>query len=779
MPKSWLWNPANRGLLDGEGAASGSTPFVEQIPLQPNGQSEAETKPIPNVFKPQQKHSVNELWSIYNAETAKFDQEISAKIRSNMDGLLIFSGLFSAAVTAFIIESYKSLSPDPADTTVFYLMQMTQQMAFLANGSGTSSPPPILFDPSTFSPASSIVRVNAFWILSLVLSLIVALGATLVQGWSDQYLRLVGFNTEPQVSARLRTFYYNGLRRSQLSLLAWILPALLHLSVFLFFAGLVQFLHPINETIATTIMLVPIVGAFVYAFLTLVPFLIGSTPFSTPFTEFFVMIFGIVSVVGLILWLLIAAIAFPVAIFLRLEDKSLANKPRQFYNAAKAGAAIIHDTSGDNWPVDWSSTRARTKRNQLRRKPPKTEEDAQVDVRVLRWLLRRTSDDEEIERFIEGMESFLLAEGNDLNTRVVLNLATTPTSGRTTDEWLAYRTELLLTSCTNSTSLSDSQRQRRVKACTRMYWALGIKATLEQRLDGPVLDVDTEAYGLMWSTYVKELVAMDLPWWQRYFPLGVLIALRTLKSDKDPAITLHVQCISALVVHHSAIDLAHRMDNGSVKVYVSNDTWTGVDVAVKLHHATIGNLYETIMAIELLPELPADQTILDAGVDANYTTQGRQVSVTIGPNATTLVSGTAVQNDLCLIALNTLLEYFSTHPADFSQTSDRDLVIGTFRTITSGWEAKGTKKENQATFVRLADNIARDLRVKPVVEGSTAAANEASHDVMVDVRQRGIVVQVLDMLRAIAETLDDPESIARSKRAFARETEDFLELDAE
>ncbi|KAJ7222981.1 hypothetical protein B0H12DRAFT_291870 [Mycena haematopus] len=49
--------------------------------------------------------------------------------RSDMDGLLIFAGLFSAILTAFLIESYKTLSPDSGDTTVLLLAQISLQLS--------------------------------------------------------------------------------------------------------------------------------------------------------------------------------------------------------------------------------------------------------------------------------------------------------------------------------------------------------------------------------------------------------------------------------------------------------------------------------------------------------------------------------------------------------------------------------------------------------------------------------------------------------------------------
>ncbi|KAJ7105638.1 hypothetical protein C8R44DRAFT_639037 [Mycena epipterygia] len=51
------------------------------------------------------------------------------------------AGLFSASLTAFLIESYKTLNRDPGDITVHLLSQISQQLAASANGSSFSIPP--------------------------------------------------------------------------------------------------------------------------------------------------------------------------------------------------------------------------------------------------------------------------------------------------------------------------------------------------------------------------------------------------------------------------------------------------------------------------------------------------------------------------------------------------------------------------------------------------------------------------------------------------------------
>ncbi|KAJ7809992.1 hypothetical protein B0H14DRAFT_3480921 [Mycena olivaceomarginata] len=47
------------------------------------------------------------MWAVYISEAEKYDKALVESWKSDMEGLLIFAGLFSASLTAFLIESYK------------------------------------------------------------------------------------------------------------------------------------------------------------------------------------------------------------------------------------------------------------------------------------------------------------------------------------------------------------------------------------------------------------------------------------------------------------------------------------------------------------------------------------------------------------------------------------------------------------------------------------------------------------------------------------------------
>ncbi|KAJ7776670.1 hypothetical protein B0H14DRAFT_2286519, partial [Mycena olivaceomarginata] len=91
------------------------------------------------------------LWAVYVSEAEKYDKGLVESWKNDMEGMLIFAGLFSASLTAFLIESYKTLIPDSGDTTVILLPQISQQLAASSNGTPINLAPQVQFTPSSSS----------------------------------------------------------------------------------------------------------------------------------------------------------------------------------------------------------------------------------------------------------------------------------------------------------------------------------------------------------------------------------------------------------------------------------------------------------------------------------------------------------------------------------------------------------------------------------------------------------------------------------------------------
>ncbi|KAJ7124540.1 hypothetical protein C8R44DRAFT_735007 [Mycena epipterygia] len=215
------------------------------------------------------------MWSVYISQAERYDKALVAGWRADMKGILIFAGLFSGSLTAFIIESYPTLTPDSGDTMVLLLTQISRQL----NTSATGIVPAT---PLEFTPTTSALVCNGLWFTSLGLSLASAVIATLVEQWARDYLNKADMRPAPIERARICSYLYSGLKRFRMHAVVDLIPLLLHMSLLLFFAGLVAFLHPINRAMMLVAASLLGIVAVVYAALTVMPLLFANCPCRTP-----------------------------------------------------------------------------------------------------------------------------------------------------------------------------------------------------------------------------------------------------------------------------------------------------------------------------------------------------------------------------------------------------------------------------------------------------------------------------------------------------------------
>jgi hypothetical protein len=234
------------------------------------------------------------MWNICLDVVKEDDQRITDGWKEDANGLLVFvslnqlaflfismtslkTGLFSATVGAFIIEFYKTLSPDQ---TVALLQQISQQLPNPPNNANSNT----TNQPSS-SPGTAMVWVNAMWMISLVLSLTSALIATLLQQWARRYVETPKVPTEPNHRARVRWFLSSGMDVYKMRVLVELAPTLLHLSVYLFFAGLVITFHTINTKVAIAVDVSVGFFALAYIMLSILPSLNFKCPYRTPLSR--------------------------------------------------------------------------------------------------------------------------------------------------------------------------------------------------------------------------------------------------------------------------------------------------------------------------------------------------------------------------------------------------------------------------------------------------------------------------------------------------------------
>lgn len=193
------------------------------------------------------------VWTVYKDHATTNDAMRLDGWNKTLDILLIFAGLFSAVVTTFIGESYQQLQPDWEEYTgrlVFAVLeaQHTPGQFALPNMRGMA--------PSSFSAPCIARWINALWVLSLILSLGVALLAILAKQWLVQYdARITSSGGSPRDWALRHAFYVEGFETWRIGTIIEMLPLLLHLALVLFLAGLVLFFWTLDAGVAGLVLL--------------------------------------------------------------------------------------------------------------------------------------------------------------------------------------------------------------------------------------------------------------------------------------------------------------------------------------------------------------------------------------------------------------------------------------------------------------------------------------------------------------------------------------------
>ncbi|KAI0791936.1 hypothetical protein C8Q75DRAFT_804987 [Abortiporus biennis] len=212
-----------------------------------------------------------------------------------IDTLLVFAGLFSAVLTAFLIESYQLLKDDPLETSIQLLTQLTliQIQAIQAGGSGSSTSllnPSLPIDSkllSTTSQSSHIaVRLNSFWFSSLICSLASAAVGIVAKQWFRSYLDDPStILTDPHDLATIYQYRNQALQHWRVPQLLSLLPTLLQIALVLFLVGLLDLLWSLNSTVAAVSSVLVGVLGIVLIILPLIPLFRADCPYVSSLTS--------------------------------------------------------------------------------------------------------------------------------------------------------------------------------------------------------------------------------------------------------------------------------------------------------------------------------------------------------------------------------------------------------------------------------------------------------------------------------------------------------------
>ncbi|KAN0137323.1 hypothetical protein V8E53_004768 [Lactarius tabidus] len=453
------------------------------------------------------------LWSLYLTEAEKQDKVVIESWKGDTEGIIVFTGLFSATVATFIIESLQNLSPDSGDTTNALLAQITQQLVNISSGTPLTSV--VAQSGQSFKPTASAIRVNVLWFLSLILSLNCALSATLMQQWARRYQELAQRPGAFHRRGRMRAYIFDGISRFGMARAVATMPTLLHLSVFLFFAGLIDFLFPIHAIVAYATLGCIMAFTLPYAILTVLPNIHLNCPYGTPLSSMTWRISQFSAIIFLQTILGIRKFFSKIRSFAMQQTPEARERQKwreKLENQVKMRRQWF--SQGIRRSVELSAYRA----------------DSTVVTNALVWTLAALDEDREIEDFTARIPGFFNSRVVPDATSAVLSLMS---HEPTTDPVFGSRLCDLLKTCIPQTSVLDEKtRKNRLRVCLNCLWHFG-------------------------RAYNQPGVFQPLP---AYFPNALIPDItRRVRTEDDSSVRVLGRCFETLIVNKLAADIDSRI----------------------------------------------------------------------------------------------------------------------------------------------------------------------------------------------------------------------------
>ncbi|KAG9042648.1 hypothetical protein FS837_010599 [Tulasnella sp. UAMH 9824] len=167
------------------------------------------------------------------------DETLVKNLKAQLDGILIFAGLFAGVNSTFLVFTLPQLSADPADDTNALLLQI----ALGVNSSITSTAD---LPSASFMPPRRIYLVNVLFSVSLMLALFSSILAVFGQQWIVFYRKRGGGGPEYERWEQLRRYF--GAKRWRLELvLDDLVPSLLQMGLVIFCTAFALYLGTLSQ----------------------------------------------------------------------------------------------------------------------------------------------------------------------------------------------------------------------------------------------------------------------------------------------------------------------------------------------------------------------------------------------------------------------------------------------------------------------------------------------------------------------------------------------------
>ncbi|GJE97506.1 hypothetical protein PsYK624_137270 [Phanerochaete sordida] len=213
-------------------------------------------------------------WAGVEDHLFKHDTGETKYYAEDIDTLLVFAGLFSAFLTAFVVQTYPMLTDDDSSTTnqLLALIASTQIHATdTIIPSKVNSTLTSLINAQSFSPPTSARAINILFFLSLVLSLSAALFGILAKQWLREYLRWNSPLALPRENVLVRQSRIEAWEAWNVAATIASIPALLEIAMILFLCGVVVLLWTLDHPVAIIITVFAALFLVAAAMFTLLP----------------------------------------------------------------------------------------------------------------------------------------------------------------------------------------------------------------------------------------------------------------------------------------------------------------------------------------------------------------------------------------------------------------------------------------------------------------------------------------------------------------------------
>ncbi|KAG9008791.1 hypothetical protein FRB90_008735 [Tulasnella sp. 427] len=180
------------------------------------------------------------FYKYYDDISNELDEDLVKSLKSQLDGILIFAGLFAGVNSTFLALTLPQMKADPSDDTNALLLHISR-------GGNEAIQSSADLPSVSFSPPPGIYPVNVLLSMSLTLALLSSFLAVLGQQWLIQYRKRSGGGAEHQRWEQLRR--HLGAERWRLEpLLDDILPGLLQLGMIIFCASFIIYLGTLDRS---------------------------------------------------------------------------------------------------------------------------------------------------------------------------------------------------------------------------------------------------------------------------------------------------------------------------------------------------------------------------------------------------------------------------------------------------------------------------------------------------------------------------------------------------